>query len=80
VDLRVSSSSSTAEKKFYDKVSDMFATSIDATSIDYDTRTDSAREFFATVQNKFHFAITGHTAAEIVAGRVDSSKPQHGVG
>jgi hypothetical protein len=64
----------TSEKNFYDKVRDIFAT-----SIDYDSRTPSAGEFYATVQNKFHYAITGKTAAELIAGRVDSSKPHMGL-
>lgn len=64
----------TSERNFYEKVLDIFAT-----SIDYDRKADSANEFFATIQNKFHFAITGHTAAEIVSGRVDHSKPNMGL-
>ena len=64
----------TSERNFYEKVLDIFAT-----SIDYDRKADSANEFFATIQNKFHYAITGHTAAEIVSGRVDHSKPNMGL-
>jgi hypothetical protein len=63
-----------SEKNFYDKVRDIFAT-----SIDYDPRTDFAHQFYATVQNKFHYAITGHTAAELIAERVDSTKPHMGL-
>jgi hypothetical protein len=63
-----------SERNFYEKVLDVFAT-----SIDYDRRTDTAEHFFATVQNKFHYAITGQTAAELVAGRIDSSKPNMGL-
>lgn len=64
----------TSERNFYEKVLDIFAT-----SIDYDRKTDSAAEFFATIQNKFHYAITGHTAAEIVSGRVNHLKPNMGL-
>jgi len=48
-----------SEKRFYRKITDIYAL-----SIDYDPHTDISREFFATVQNKLHFAIHGHTAAE----------------
>jgi hypothetical protein len=58
-----------SERNFYEKVRDIFAT-----SIDYDSKTDYAQQFYATVQNKFHFAIHGHTAAELIAKRIDSSK------
>jgi hypothetical protein len=51
----------TSEREFYRKVLDVFAT-----SIDYDTKTAQAQEFFATVQNKFHYAIHGRTAAELI--------------
>ncbi len=64
----------TSERNFYEKVRDIFAT-----SIDYDSKTDYARIFYATVQNKFHFAIHGHTAAELISKRVDSSKPYMGL-
>lgn len=63
-----------SERNFYEKVRDIFAT-----SIDYDSKTDYAQTFYATVQNKFHFAIHGHTAAELIAKRVDSSKPYMGL-
>ncbi|MFH1252736.1 MAG: RhuM family protein [Candidatus Uhrbacteria bacterium] len=59
----------TSEANFYQKVRDIFAT-----SADYNPKTDYAQKFFATVQNKFHFAITGLTAAEIVSSRIDSNK------
>jgi hypothetical protein len=59
----------TSERNFYEKVRDIFAT-----SIDYDPKTDYAQQFYATVQNKFHYAIHGHTAAELIAKRIDSSK------
>jgi len=59
----------TSEANFYQKVRDVFAT-----SADYNPKTDYAKQFFAMVQNKFHFAITGLTAAEIVSSRVDNKK------
>jgi len=64
----------TSEKQFYRQVLDIFST-----SIDYDTKTAQAQEFFATVQNKFHYAIHGHTAAELISERVDSSAPAMGL-
>jgi len=64
----------TSEMNFYRKVRDVFAT-----SADYDPKTDYAQKFFALVQNKFHFAITGMTAAEIVSGRIDAGKRNMGL-
>lgn len=64
----------TSEANFYQKVKDVFAT-----SVDYNSKLDYAKQFFATVQNKFHFAITGLTAAEIVAKRIDSRKIHMGL-
>jgi len=64
----------TSERNFYLKVTDVFAT-----SADYDSKTDYAKKFFATVQNKFHFAITGLTAAEIITKRIDSDKNNLGL-
>jgi hypothetical protein len=64
----------TSEANFYQKVRDVFAT-----SADYNPKTDYAQKFFATVQNKFHFAITGLTAAEIIAKRIDSKKENLGM-
>ena len=64
----------TSEANFYQKVRDVFAT-----SADYDLKTDYAKLFYATVQNKFHFAITGLTAAEIVHERVDCQKENMGL-
>lgn len=46
-----------------------------ATSIDYDPRSDLTKKFFATVQNKLHFAVHEHTAAELIYERVDNEKP-----
>jgi len=60
----------TSEKRFYRKITDIYAT-----SIDYDPTDVLSIEFFQTVQNKVHFAITGKTAAEIISERVDSDKP-----
>lgn len=64
----------TSEKNFYQKVRDVFAT-----SADYNPKLDYAKQFFATVQNKFHYAITGLTAAEIVVKRIDSTKTHMGL-
>jgi len=64
----------TSEANFYQKVRDVFAT-----SVDYNSKSDYAQKFFAVVQNKFHFAITGLTAAEIVASRVDGAKKNLGL-
>ena len=63
-----------SEKRFYQKIRDIYAT-----SIDYDSNHHMSREFFATVQNKLHFAITGHTAAELIAERSDATKPYMGL-
>jgi hypothetical protein len=64
----------TSEANFYQKVRDVFST-----SADYNPKTNYAQKFFATVQNKFHFAITGFTAAEIIIGRIDSKKDNLGL-
>lgn len=58
-----------SERNFYEKVRDTFAT-----SIDYDSKVKTAKDFYAAVQNKFHFAITGLTAAEIITRRINSQK------
>lgn len=63
-----------SEKVFYRKVCDIFAT-----SIDYNASTSLAKEFFSSVQNKFHWAIHEHTAAEIIKERADASKPNMGL-
>ena len=63
-----------SEKVFYRKVCEIYAT-----SIDYDPKSDVSKAFFATVQNKFHWAIHGHTAAELIIHRADSTKPQMGL-
>ncbi len=58
----------------YQKITDIYAT-----AMDYSPRSDSAAKFFATVQNKLHFAITGNTAAEIIHSRVNSEKLNMGL-
>jgi len=58
-----------SEKNFYEKVKDTFAT-----SVDYNPKIDFAKDFYSSIQNKFHFAITGFTAAEIVVKRINSQK------
>lgn len=63
-----------SEKRFYLKITDIYAT-----SIDYDSKSSTAREFFATVQNKLHYAIHGMTAAELINARVDASKDNMGL-
>lgn len=63
-----------SEKLFYRKVCDIFST-----SIDYDATTSSAQDFFATIQNKFHWAIHAHTAAELIIKRADASKENMGL-
>lgn len=64
----------TSEKRFYKKITDIYAT-----SVDYDPTDEQSILFFKTVQNKVHYAITGKTAAEIIVGRVDSKKPNIGL-
>lgn len=63
-----------SERLFYQKITDIYAT-----SIDYDKDSPITREFFATVQNKLHWAIHGKTAAEIVRLRADATKPHMGL-
>ena len=65
----------TSERMFYQKVTDVFA----ECSIDYDKNSKTARDFYATIQNKFHYAITRHTAAEIIYNRVDGKKDNLGL-
>ncbi|MCO5234520.1 MAG: virulence RhuM family protein [Chitinophagales bacterium] len=64
----------TSEKRFYRKITDIYAT-----SVDYDPTLDISIEFFKTVQNKLHWAITGQTAAEIISERANSSKKNMGL-
>lgn len=63
-----------SEKMFWRKVLDIYAT-----SVDYDPRAEASQQFFATVQNKMHWAAHGHTAAEIIALRADASRPHAGL-
>ena len=63
-----------SEKVFYQQVKDIYAT-----SIDYDGHSEHAEQFYKIVQNKFHYAIHGHTAAELIVKRVDSTKPNMGL-
>ena len=63
-----------SERNFYQQVTDIYAT-----SVDYDPRTELTHTFFATVQNKLHYAVHEHTAAEIIFDRVDSDKPLVGM-
>ena len=65
----------TSERMFYQKITDIFA----ECSLDYDRTSDLAREFYATIQNKFHYAITKNTAAEIIYNRADSNKENMGL-
>lgn len=63
-----------SERNFYQQVTDVYAT-----ATDYDPRADITREFFATVQNKMHYAVHEHTAAEVIYERVDNAKPNVGM-
>lgn len=63
-----------SERRFYQKITDIYAT-----SVDYDAKAPTSQKFFATVQNKMHFAVTGHTAGELLKERADSSKPHMGL-
>jgi hypothetical protein len=64
----------TSERRFYQKITDIYGT-----SIDYDKDHPLAQEFFATVQNKVHYAIHGQTAAEVIVSRADSGIPNMGL-
>lgn len=64
-----------SEKLFYEKVKLIFS----ETSYDYDSKSDAAKEFYATIQNKFHYAVTGKTAAEIIVDRIDAQKNNAGL-
>lgn len=63
-----------SEKRFYRKITDIYAT-----SVDYDPKAGISKDFFATVQNKLHFAIHGHTAAELIAERASAEKDNMGL-
>jgi hypothetical protein len=63
-----------SERKFYQKITDIYAT-----SIDYDVTAAATKRFFATVQNKLHWAIHGQTAAEVILSRADAAKDRMGL-
>ena len=63
-----------SERNFYQQVTDIYAT-----SIDYDPRSKTTKDFFSTVQNKLHYAVHEHTAAELIYDRVDNEKPYVGM-
>jgi len=63
-----------SERRFYQKVLDIYAT-----SVDYTPNTEISQQFFATVQNKMHWAAHGHTAAEVIHERADAAKPMMGL-
>lgn len=63
-----------SERRFYQKITDIYAT-----SVDYNKNAPTTRDFFAKVQNKLHYAIHGHTAPELVLKRADSNKPHMGL-
>jgi hypothetical protein len=63
-----------SERKFYQKITDLYAT-----SIDYDVSAKATLRFFATVQNKLHWAIHGHTAAEVIVERADANQQNMGL-
>ena len=64
-----------SERRIYQQITDIFA----ECSIDYDPKSETTRLFYAHVQDKFHYAITGHTAAEIISLKADASKPLMGM-
>ena len=63
-----------SERNFYQQITDIYAT-----ATDYDPRSDKTKMFFATVQNKLHYAVHEHTAAEVIYERVDNQKPMVGM-
>ena len=63
-----------SERRFYQKITDIYAM-----AMDYSAEAETTQAFFATVQNKHHFAIHGHTAAELIMGRADSTKEHMGL-
>lgn len=64
-----------SERRFYQKITDIYA----QCSIDYDPKSETTQVFYKTVQNKLHWAITGHTAAELIAERANAEKPHMGL-
>ena len=63
-----------SERKFYQKITDLYAT-----AIDYDKNSATTRRFYATIQNKMHYAVHGHTAAELIVERADHTKEHMGL-
>lgn len=63
-----------SERKFYQKITDLYAT-----SVDYDRTATATKRFFATVQNKLHWAIHGHTVAELIMARANAEQPNMGL-
>lgn len=63
-----------SERRFYQKITDIYAT-----SLDYDRTSKTTKQFFAKVQNKMHYAVHGHTAAELIYERADANKPHMGL-
>ncbi len=63
-----------SERRFYQKITDIYAT-----SLDYDKTAKTTKQFFARVQNKMHYAVHGHTAAELIYERADAEKPHMGL-
>ena len=63
-----------SERKFYQKITDLYAT-----AIDYDKNSATTKRFYATVQNKMHYAVHGHTAAELIVERADHTKAHMGL-
>ena len=63
-----------SERRFYQKITDIYAT-----ALDYDRTAETTKKFFAKVQNKMHYAVHGHTAAELVYERADAEKPHMGL-
>jgi hypothetical protein len=64
-----------SERRIYQQITDIFA----ECSVDYDPKSEITQNFYAMVQNKFHFAITGQTAAEIIHGKADRNAPNMGL-
>jgi hypothetical protein len=63
-----------SEKRFYQKIRDIYAL-----SVDYDSKLESTKDFFASAQNKLHYAVHGQTAAELIVSRADSKKENMGL-
>ena len=63
-----------SERRFYQKITDIYAT-----ALDYDRTAKTTKQFFAKVQNKMHYAVHGHTAAELIYERADEDKPHMGL-